>query len=511
MHLFALNLSDLFLSLWHGTMQCDPDDDKSTWDWMVLVGDVWKKHGEDIAKAAKHLPSYFDKPPRNPAEKMNSGYKAQEFLNYLYVLGPALLRDILPKKYWQHLGKLVAGVRIVWKRKIPRDQLQRAHKPLCEVDLDFERPYYQHKASRLQFCRQSVHALVHTCPETVRVGPGGYRSQWTMERTIGNLGEEIKQHSNPYANLSQRGMRRCRTNALVAMIPSLLPDKGLPAGAEDLGNGFILPRARDEFHQRVDGEYGLAILTFLEEEEGEAAKEGWPAPNVKYVYDKEVWYGEVQFFFQATINKTGKEHSLALVSVHSDPDAEILEESYGTVIQCDYFGEEALEVIAVGDIQAGVAMIPIGEDGAPSAPSPALRPDELLSFGFPIDYGSGPSSATLMDPTSFFASAPPFPPDLFPFAGLVPSWDSAPASSWLPDLAQPSGIRDESSIPTPWDDIRDDEVTSVTAWLQNLNVPAPDQVQKFTLLSTAISPWCLWSDTTGAWGGEKVKVGLESK
>ncbi|KAJ7715523.1 hypothetical protein B0H16DRAFT_1741858 [Mycena metata] len=60
---------------------------------------------------------------------------------------------------------------------------------------------------------------------------------------------------------------------------------------------------------------------------------------------------------------------------------------------------------------------------------------------------------SVMDPTGLFASAPPFPPDLFPFAGLVPSWDSAPTSSWLPDLAQPSGIRDESSIPTPWDDI----------------------------------------------------------
>lgn len=275
MHLFALNLTDLFLSLWRGTMQCDPDDDKSTWDWMVLVGDVWKKHGEDVAKAAKHLPNSFDKPPRNPAEKINSGYKAQEFLNYLYVLGPALLRDILPKKYWQHFCKFVAGVRIVWQRKIPRDQLQRAHKLFCEVVLDFERLYYQRKESRLQFCRQSMHALVHTVPETVRVGPGGYRSQWTMERTIGNLGEEIKQHSNAYANLSQRGVRRCRTNALAAMIPSLFPEKSLPAGAEDLGNGFVLLRARDEFHQVVDGEYGTAILTFLEEEEGEAAKEGW--------------------------------------------------------------------------------------------------------------------------------------------------------------------------------------------------------------------------------------------
>ncbi|KAJ7728718.1 hypothetical protein B0H16DRAFT_1225948, partial [Mycena metata] len=277
-----------------------------------------------------------------------------------------------------------------------RDQLQRAHKLFCEVVLDFECLYYQRKESRLQFCRQSMHALVHTVPETVRVGPGGYRSQWTMERTIGNLGEEIKQHSNAYANLSQRGVRRCRTNALAAMMPSLFPEKDLSAGAEDLGNGFVLLRARDEFHQVVDGEYGTAILTFLEEEEGEAAKEGWlprvarwarlrlpngqivrsvwkeakmttvrPSRNIKYLYDKAaVRYGEVQFFFQATIQQTGKEHTLALVSVYSDPDPEILEESFGTVSRCDYFGEEALEVIEVGDIQAGVGMIPIGDDGA---------------------------------------------------------------------------------------------------------------------------------------------------
>lgn len=32
--------------------------------------------------------------------------------------------------------------------------------------------------------------------------------------------------------------------------------------------------------------------------------------------------------------------------------------------QCDYFGEEALELIDITQIQAGVAMIPIGDEGA---------------------------------------------------------------------------------------------------------------------------------------------------
>jgi hypothetical protein len=96
-----------------------------------------------------------------------------------------------------------------------------------------------------------------------------------MERTIGNLGEEIKQHSNPYANLSQRGKLRCQFNALKVLIPDLEPEKGLPQGSEDLGNGYVLLRARDEYHQIVEGLYGEAIRDYLAEAEGVAADDGW--------------------------------------------------------------------------------------------------------------------------------------------------------------------------------------------------------------------------------------------
>jgi hypothetical protein len=61
---------------------------------------------------------------------------------------------------------------------------------------------------RIHFVRQSVHTMTHLAPETIRVGPAALYSQWTMERTIGNLGQEIKSDSQPYANLSERGLRR---------------------------------------------------------------------------------------------------------------------------------------------------------------------------------------------------------------------------------------------------------------------------------------------------------------
>jgi hypothetical protein len=62
-----------------------------------------------------------------------------------------------------------------------------------------------------------------------------------MERTIGNLGEEIRLHTDPYANLSQRIIERARSNAIYAIAPNLFSDTSkLPSNACDVGGGFFL-------------------------------------------------------------------------------------------------------------------------------------------------------------------------------------------------------------------------------------------------------------------------------
>jgi hypothetical protein len=40
MHLVVLNLPDLLLSLWRGTIDCEPTDNQNSWDWVVLKGNV---------------------------------------------------------------------------------------------------------------------------------------------------------------------------------------------------------------------------------------------------------------------------------------------------------------------------------------------------------------------------------------------------------------------------------------------------------------------------------------
>jgi len=212
--------------------------------------DVWKAHGEAVAKTLHFLPSSFDRPPRNIAEKLTSGYKAWEFLLYLYGLGPGLLYNVLSDPYYSNYCKLVFGMCLMNQHSISLDNVREANLTLTSFTQEFEVIYCQRLSTRIHFVRLCVHSMVHLPHEVIRLSPPVCSSQWTLEQTIGNLGEEIKQPSNLFANLSQHGIRCAWVNTLKALIPNLTLDRkdtnGLPHGTRDLRDGFILMCAWEE-------------------------------------------------------------------------------------------------------------------------------------------------------------------------------------------------------------------------------------------------------------------------
>lgn len=221
--------------------------------------------GKLVAQTTPYIPGSFDRPPRNPAEKISSGYKAWEFLLYFFGLGPCLFYGLLPDEYWMNYCKSVRGIQILMQEEIWPAALAAAHRLLTEFSDEFERLYVQRRTDRIHFVRPSIHTMSHFAPETARVGPGIIYSQWGMERTIGNLGEEIKQHSNAFANLAQRGIRRCQVNALKAMIPDLEPPENpLPRGSRDLGDGYAMLRAMDTIPRPVRSCEEKAIIAYLQ-------------------------------------------------------------------------------------------------------------------------------------------------------------------------------------------------------------------------------------------------------
>jgi hypothetical protein len=338
---------------------------------------------------------------------------------YIYGLGPAMFYGVLPEKYWVNYCQLVYGMRIILQNEIPTEDLINSHHSLLEFCKEFEALYYQCCPERLHFVRQSIHALLHVSMETVRIGPSVCSLQWTMERTIGNLVEEIHQPSNPYANLSRRGLQQSQVNALKAMFPELDEDKNkLPRGAINLGNEYFLLRAMEQTYYQLSDTYLIAFRHFLLQSYNVILQEGVPvairrwarlllptgqvvrsywkeslkplekvrmARNVKVNLNRififynnnlsifqiskpdGVGFCEVKFFFQYPIEQVGGTDSevetLAFVSEYQSLDQEIFRESKSTVWW--YTSNTFLKVIHVKNIISVVAMIPKQIQGNP--------------------------------------------------------------------------------------------------------------------------------------------------
>ena len=50
--------------------------------------------------------------------------------------------------------------------------------------------------------------------------------------------------------------------------------------------------------------------------------------------------------------------ALAIISTYSEPNPDLLVESHGTLVSCQYFGDNGLVVIEVSCIESVVAMVP---------------------------------------------------------------------------------------------------------------------------------------------------------
>ena len=265
MHLVSLNIPQLLLAIWRNTSDARFEYNGIKPDFIVLDDkNTWEAHGRVVASTHPYLPESFDRLPRDPSKKINSQYKASEFLLYFWALGPGLFRPILPYRLWTHFCKLVCGIRLVHQRRITENDVKRAHQMLTEWAYEYELFYYGRDANRLHLVRPCTHAVIHAAQETVRCGPVNLLAQWVLENTIGNLGREVHQHSNPFSNLAERGVLRAHVNALQALVPELDQAKPLPRGAIPLAGGYILLRARDKSDYRFENPIeARAVAEFL--------------------------------------------------------------------------------------------------------------------------------------------------------------------------------------------------------------------------------------------------------
>ena len=413
MHLSVLNDPDLFIKLFTGKLDVYEPDDREDWDWAIFYRrpQLWTAHGETIPRSVPFIPSSFGRAPRDPSKKLNSGYKAWEFQLYVYGLCPTLLRHLLPRRYWVHFCKLVAGIRILQRPRISKQELLTGHDLLTSFAREFEELYYQRKETRIHFVRQSIHLLTHIAPETFRVGPLACYAQWTLETAIGNLGREIRQDRDMFANLAQRAVLRAQTNSLQAHFPDIRLEFGesdtpsLSARAHTFEgyDGYAFHPRCEECPSPVSEDERVALLFYwrsqgwsnsdmwphavcrwakLQLPNGQLARSVWHETSVmsklrrascvevsdtifhvtfnfinstlQVSYDKKIRIANVLYYFCLRFGDA--RYPLAMVDLFTEPDADILSDSSGTVYLCD--PRERIAVLPITSISSVVAMFP---------------------------------------------------------------------------------------------------------------------------------------------------------
>jgi hypothetical protein len=170
----------------------------------------------------------------------------------------------LPREYYLHFCKFSRCQEIDQSDTVTPEELQELYHLVIEWCLDFERLYVRRKANRLHFVRPWIHTMLHIANEIVRMGPTIYYSQWTMERIIGLLKDQLRLHSDPYTNLAMVGMRMCQVNALKAMMPELDAAEQPPAGSVNVGEGYSLLRPRARRSEVLPEREDAAVCAFME-------------------------------------------------------------------------------------------------------------------------------------------------------------------------------------------------------------------------------------------------------
>ncbi|KAI0317685.1 hypothetical protein OF83DRAFT_1058212 [Amylostereum chailletii] len=369
----------------------------------------WKEHGKFIAESRSDLPSSFDRPPRNPAEKVTSGFKCWEFIHWIYAFMPALLYGKIPDQHWRVICQLVAGVRIIFQKQCTHEELQKAHKLLSDFKYNLEDIFAQRKISCMRFMPQCTHAVTHFPTAYMCIGPLICSSQFPIERTIGDLGAELRQPSNPFANLAQRALLRAQTNTLKAMYREFddMPAETRPSLILHANKGYALLHPRDDrprcvlpaeehaIQQWIETKGGAdAVNEWISEGQairhwarcripgGEDARSAWKelstkttrssryvqvylSSNFRYIFmltlflqirttQTDVSYVEVLYYFQQTLQ--GVTHNVALVNLHGPPDPHLLETSYDTVWAARH--HQGLGIIDTTQIITCVGMAP---------------------------------------------------------------------------------------------------------------------------------------------------------
>lgn len=185
--------------------------------------------GELVAKANRTLPPAFCGNVRDPFLKRQSQYKAYEWMALLhwYFLPIGLELEFNPNVL--HVFSLFAYIVDYAMTIKPRSEadLVQLRKKISTFLTQFEQLFVGDDPEKIQRCRLCIFQLIHVPIHIKWYGSIRLGSQATCERTIGEMGHQIKSKKDPFANLTNIIVERESTRLVQLYHPQLVENRSM--------------------------------------------------------------------------------------------------------------------------------------------------------------------------------------------------------------------------------------------------------------------------------------------
>ncbi|EUC57887.1 transposase family Tnp2 protein, partial [Rhizoctonia solani AG-3 Rhs1AP] len=229
------------------------------------IGDICVANGNFIPAAFGCRVPNLAKPARRVTAEMR--------LLFATMFAPIVLHNRFERPvYYRHFMSLVRLISLCLQLRITSNDLEEIRGGFAKWVRDYEKLYYEHKASRLRACTVPIHSLLHVADDIQQMGPVWGYWAFPMERFCGALARTKISPRFPWESLDERMLQLAQVSQLKHLY-DLSDELNLEPRRRHAASGtryneydnlvFVFPRSEDRLPEAVRnciGKYLEAVL-----------------------------------------------------------------------------------------------------------------------------------------------------------------------------------------------------------------------------------------------------------
>lgn len=168
------------------------------------------------------FPTSFGRAPRD-ISKHRKGFKASEWMNWLTIFSPIMLKDLsgINDEYYEEWLSMCDAMSLCREWALGDAQIDLIEQKIIRFVEYYEKVHYAFDTAKMSACRATIHYLLHIAQCIRDCGPPGIYWQFPTERMCGFLTQKVKSRVSANRNLSLALLQKEQLRLVQLLYPKI--------------------------------------------------------------------------------------------------------------------------------------------------------------------------------------------------------------------------------------------------------------------------------------------------